>query len=110
MKVGYYVPLAGFCLSLYNLYVLNRDVDIIQIQKNFIQSVTTDIAISLVPIIMLLIPYDLIQSFTVDISISLVPIIMLLIPYDLIQSLTIDITISMMSLQVTPTDLALTAM
>ena len=27
--VGYHVPLTGFCLSLYNLHVLNRDVKII---------------------------------------------------------------------------------
>ena len=27
VRVGYRVPLADFCLSLYSLHVLNRDVD-----------------------------------------------------------------------------------
>ena len=30
IRVGHRVPLAGFCLSLYGLHVLNRDVNIIQ--------------------------------------------------------------------------------
>ena len=29
-RVGHCVPLAGFCLSLYDLHALNRDVDMIQ--------------------------------------------------------------------------------
>ena len=35
MRVVHCVPLAGFCLSLYSLHVLNWDVNIIQIQKRF---------------------------------------------------------------------------
>ena len=33
VRVGYHVPLASFCLSLYSLHVLNRDVNMIQINK-----------------------------------------------------------------------------
>ena len=32
VRVEHRVPLAGFCLSLYSLHMLNRDVSIIQIQ------------------------------------------------------------------------------
>ena len=33
VRVGHCVPLAGFCLSLYSLHVLNRDVNMIQTKK-----------------------------------------------------------------------------
>ena len=33
LRVGHYVPLASFCLSLYDLHALNRDVNMIQTNK-----------------------------------------------------------------------------
>ena len=33
VRLGHCVPLAGFCLSLYGLYVLNMDVNMIQTNK-----------------------------------------------------------------------------
>ena len=33
VRVGHRVPLAGICLSLYDLHALNRDVNMIQINK-----------------------------------------------------------------------------
>ena len=33
VRVGHCVPLAGFCLSLYDLHALNRDVNMIQTNK-----------------------------------------------------------------------------
>ena len=33
VRVGHRVPLVGFCLSLYGLHVLNRDVNMIQTNK-----------------------------------------------------------------------------
>ena len=33
IRVGHLVPLAGFCLSLYRLHTLNRDVNMIQTNK-----------------------------------------------------------------------------
>ena len=40
IRVWHYVPLAGFCLSLYSLHVLNRDINIIEIQFYVIMHMT----------------------------------------------------------------------
>ena len=34
IRVGHHVLLAGFCLSLYGLHALNRDVNVIQTNKS----------------------------------------------------------------------------
>ena len=39
MRVGHRVPLAGFCLSLYGLHVLNRDVYMVQTIKPILNAV-----------------------------------------------------------------------
>ena len=40
--VGHRVPLAGFCLSLYSLHVLNRDVNMIQTNYQLVRSCSSD--------------------------------------------------------------------
>ena len=40
IRVGHRIPLAGFCLSLYGLHVLQTDVNMIQTNKKQLTSLT----------------------------------------------------------------------
>ena len=43
VTVGLHVPLAGFCLYLYSLHVLNRDVNLIQTNTNKIEDLSENV-------------------------------------------------------------------